>query len=177
MGILDYLGLSKDTSGSTEEDIGSIKRISRQLEQLDPQRARFIAAFAYLLGRVAYADRQIDSEEDQVMERILTEKVSLPREQAVMIVEIAKRQNRLFGHVENFLVTREFNELATRQQKLELLDCMFAVCASDRLITTREDHEIRQIAGELVLEHREFVDIRSRYRDYLEFLKRDKEGE
>ena len=172
MGILDFLGLSHEAHSDTHHDIESIRRISKQLEELDPQQARYIAAFAYLLGRVAFADREITLEENQVMEKILIEKTHLPKEQVVMTVEIAKRQNRLFGHVENFLVTRELNDLASREQKLELMDCMFAVCASDHLITTSEDNEIRQITSELLLDHREFIDVRSKYRNFLEFLKK-----
>jgi uncharacterized tellurite resistance protein B-like protein len=177
MGILDFLGLSGEQSASDVDSVESIKRITRQLEELDPQKARFIAAFAYLLGRVAHADRIISAEEDQVMERILNKKAKLPREQAVMIIEIAKRQNRLFGHVENFLVTREFNDLASRRQKLDLVECMFAVCASDQTVTVSEDNEIRQVASELLLEHREFIDIRSKYRKHLEVLKQSGEDQ
>lgn len=176
MGIFEFLGLSgKVSDRASSDDVESIRRISKKLDELEPHRARYIAAFAYLLGRVANADREISSEEDTAMEEILIEKGNLPKEQSVMAIEIAKRQNRLFGHVENFLVTREFNELASREQKLELLDCMFAVCASDKLITTAEDNEIRQIASELLLEHREFIDIRSKYREFLGFLKKESE--
>jgi uncharacterized tellurite resistance protein B-like protein len=173
MGILEFLGLNRlDSTNVGQEDIDSIRRISKQMEELEPQRARFLAAFAYLLGRVANADRNISPEESRTMEEILVETGNLPREQAVMTIEIAKRQNRLFGHVENFLVTREFNELANRQQKMELLDCLFSVCASDRRISSSEDTEIRQIASELLLDHRDFIDIRSKYRNYLDVLQK-----
>jgi uncharacterized tellurite resistance protein B-like protein len=174
MGILDLLGLTgRRSEASNSDDVESIRRISKKLEELEPNKARFVAAFAYLLSRVAYADRVITSAESEKMEQILIEKGHLPGDQAVMAVEIAKSQNRLLGHVENFLVTREFNELASRQQKLELLDCLFAVCATDRLISVAEDNEIRQISSELLLEHREFIDIRSKYREYLGFLKQE----
>lgn len=177
MGLLDFLGMGKSGESSRQEqsDADSIRRIARQLEEMDPRQARYLAAFAYLLGRVANADMEISNEEAGHMEQIVIEKGHLSRDQAVMTVEIARRQNQLFGHVENFLVTREFNELADREQKLELLDCLFSVCAVDRSISNIEDREIRQIAGELLLEHRDFIDVRSRYRDSLAVLKRDED--
>lgn len=172
MSLLKFLGLAAErTDLSTPHEVESIRRISKQLEEMEPEKARYIAAFAYLLGRVAQADRNISPEEAGEMEQIVMEIGQIPHEQAVMIVEIAKRQNRLFGHVENFLVTREFNELATKEQKMRLLDCLFAVSSSDRTVSSIEDREIRQISSELQLSHREFIDVRSKYRNFLGFLK------
>jgi uncharacterized tellurite resistance protein B-like protein len=172
MSILDFLGLSTGSETSDPVEVESIRKIARRLEEMDPNRARYIAAFAYLLGRVAHADLDISDRESAEMERIVMEKGHLPREQAVMTVEIAKRQNRLFGHVENFLVAREFKDLATREQKMELLDCLFAVSAADGSISTREDGEVRQIAAELLLERPDFIEVRSRYRGFLDVLRK-----
>jgi uncharacterized tellurite resistance protein B-like protein len=51
------------------------------------------------------------------------------------------------------------------------LDCLFAVAAAHEDISTIEDNEISQIADELRIEHREFISIRSKYRDHLAVLK------
>lgn len=173
MSILRFLGLSpnREIGSQQDQDVESIRKISQQLAEMEPERARYVAAFAYLLGRVAHADREISHDEEQEMERIVMEKGHLPKEQAVMIVEIAKRQNKLFGHVENFLVTREFNHLASREMKMDLLNCLFAVSSSDESVSTVEDSEIRQIASELLLEHSDFIEVRSQYRGFLDVLK------
>jgi uncharacterized tellurite resistance protein B-like protein len=177
MSLLKFLGLSGPEPDSLKAsgEVESIRKISKELDQLDPRRARYLAAFAFLLGRVAHADLDVSEEELMEMERIIMEKGHLPRDQAVMVVEIAKRQNLLFGHVENFLVTREFNQLASKEQKLELLDCLFAVSSSDESVSSIEDREIRQIASELLLEHREFIQVRSGYRKHLGVFKKPKE--
>ncbi len=173
MSLLRFLGLT-GSSQQNEEQAGveSLRRISKELDQLDPEKARYLAAFAYLLGRVAHADMKVTPEQTDAMEKIVMKKGDLPRKQAALVVEIAKRQNQLFGHVENFLVTREFRRIANRDQKLLLLDCLFAVSSSDKLISALENREIRQIASELKLEHRDFIAVRSRYRDHLAVLKR-----
>ena len=174
MSLLKFLGLvsNQDDRSSSSSDVNSIRRISRELEQMEPERARYLAAFAYLLGRVAHADLDVSDEETRAMEEIVRSKSELPEAQAVLIIEIAKQQNRLFGHVENFLVTREFDNLADQKQKLGLLDCLFAVSAADESVSTVEDREIRQIASELRLGHRDFIRVRSRYREFLDVLKK-----
>ena len=110
------------------------------------------------------------------MERIVTERGQLPAELAVIVVQMAKTQNLLFGGTENYLVTREMNRIASRDQKVALLDCLFAVSAADESVTTLEDNVIRQIAAELRLEHRDFIAVRARYRDRLAVLKKSDEA-
>jgi uncharacterized tellurite resistance protein B-like protein len=149
----------------------TVRKIVDALEGMDPERARYIAAFAYLLSRVAYADRHITPAETHEMERIVVERGGLPEEQAILVVQMAKTQNRLFGGTENFLVTMEFDDIATREQKLALLHCLYAVCAADEVVTTKEDNEIRTISQELLLSHEDFIDVRYGYRQYLSVLK------
>jgi len=161
--------LNEDSRSASETE--TVRKITRALDRLEPERARFIAAFAYLLGRVARADLNISPEETQTMERIIMEQGGLPEEQSVIVVQIAKAQNILFGGTENYLVSREFKEMSGYAERMALLDCLFAVAAADESVSTIEDNEISQIADELRIEHRDFISIRSKYRDYLEVLK------
>jgi uncharacterized tellurite resistance protein B-like protein len=138
---------------------------------MEPEHARFIAAFAFILCRVARADLRISSSETRAMERIVVERGGLPEEQAILVVQMAKTQSTLFGGTENFLVTREFNKIATREQKLALLDCLFAL-ASDEMISTTEDNEISRICKELQLSHDDFVSVRMAYREHRAVLKK-----
>ncbi len=172
MSILSLLKRSLDSGAKSPSETETVRRITRALDQLDPDRAKFIAAFAYLLSRTARADLNISPEETQAMERIVMEKGRLPEEQAVVVVQMAKTQNTLFGGTENYLVSREFNAIASHEEKLSLLDCLYAVAASDESISTVEDNEISQIADELRIEHRDFISTRSRYRDRLAVLKK-----
>jgi hypothetical protein len=45
------------------------------------------------------------------------------------------------------------------------------VAAAEAMISSAEDEEIRGICRELQLEHRDFIAVRSRYRDQLSVLK------
>ena len=172
MSLLRFLGLghaapAMTASGETE----SVRRVVAALERMEPEAARYIARFAYVLGRVAGADRDVSREETRTMERIVKERGGLAEEQAVLVVQIAKSQHALFGGTEDYLVTREFASTATREQKVALLDCCMAVAAADANVSIPEDDAVREIAGELGLSHAEFIAARSAYRDYLEVLR------
>ena len=85
-------------------------------------RPKYVASFAYILGRVAHADLDISREESREMERLVEGWGACSEEQAVLVVEIAKTQNRLFGSTENFLVTREFRRVASPRPKGRLVE-------------------------------------------------------
>ena len=152
-------------------DTETMKRIVAELEALPEDRARYLAAFAYILGRVAHADSTITDEETQKMREILQVLGHLPESQAVLVVEVAKGQVRLFGGTENFLVSRRFREMSTPEQRLELLDCVFAVSAADESITVIEEGQARQISKELGLTHEDFLVARAAYLEHVEALK------
>jgi uncharacterized tellurite resistance protein B-like protein len=179
MSILEWLGLNKRPSASPTpqqpdaEQTEIVRKIVSQLDDLEPDRARFVAAFAYILGRAAHADLDISDEETRAMENIVTEFGALPEEQAVIVVQMAKIHNELFGHTEDFLVTREFAQHTTFDEKLALLDCLFAVSASDNSISAVENSEIRSIADELRLTQRDFTQARSKYRKHLAVLQQE----
>lgn len=170
MSLLRYLGLAGSESSSSA-DTQTVRKIVASLDAMEPERARFVAAFASLLCRVARTDLHIGAEEAAAMERIVMETGGLTEEQAILVLQIAKSQEALFGSTENFLVTREFNKIASREQKLALLECLFAVSAADESISTVEDNEIVRICAELQLPREEVVTARGRYREHLAVLK------
>lgn len=178
MSIFKFLGFTTNDrpQANGAADTETVRKIVEQLDHLDPERARFVAAFAYILSRVARADMSISEEETVAMERIVSEHGALPAAQAVIVVQMAKTQNLLFGGTENFQVTKEFKRIASREEKMALLDCLFAVSAADSGITTTESNVIRQIADELRLEHGDYIEVRTRFRDDLAVLRKPGEA-
>jgi uncharacterized tellurite resistance protein B-like protein len=178
--ILKFLGLgdkdAREPSAGAAAETETVRRIVQALDRLEPERARFLAAFAYILSRVARADLKISDEEVRAMERLIGEQGGLGPEQAILVVQMAKTQNALFGGTEDYLVTREFNRIATREQKLGLLRCLFAVSATDESVSVAEDNEIRRISRELRLTHRDFIEARRAFRDQLAVLRKGRPG-
>jgi uncharacterized tellurite resistance protein B-like protein len=177
MGILDLLGLGKPSTSSDAKgmsnhgDTETVRRIVGELERMDPSRARFLAAFAYVLSRVAAADFDVSDDETEKMVEIVQKLGHIPEEQAVLVVAIANNQNRLFGSTEDYLVTREFRDIASDEQRSEMLDCLFAVSAADDTITGDEEEQIRQISSEIGFTHEDYIQARLAYSDKRSVLK------
>jgi uncharacterized tellurite resistance protein B-like protein len=152
-------------------DTETVRRITRELDLLDADEARYLAAFAFVLARVANSDMEISEEEDQRMEEVVRDVGGLTEAQAILVVQIAKSQQLLKGGTENYLVTREFNKISDRDQKERLLHCLFEVSAADDSISLVEESEVRKIATELKFDHREFSAIRSQYNAKRSILK------
>ena len=173
MSILDFLGSTGTLGGARSEtaEADAIRHILGELEALPEERARYLATFAWVLGRAAHADSHVSEEEIRKMEEIVRVLGHLPEAQAVLVVEMARQQVRLFGGTQNYTITRQFRELSTPQQRIELLECVFAVSAADASITVVEEGEARKISKELRLTHAEFVAARAAYVDHLEALK------
>jgi uncharacterized tellurite resistance protein B-like protein len=172
--LFEMLGLRRArTAAEAAEEAGTdtVRRIVRELELLDEGTAKFLAGFAYVLSRVAAADRNICHQETAQMVAILRERGHLTDAQATLVVEIAKAQHTLFGATENFLVTREFKAHATDAQRRDLLDCLFAVSAADDSISVVEEEHVRRIATELGLTHQQYVTARARYSKQREVMK------
>ena len=104
-----------------KEQFAPLRETLEALDHLEPDHARYLAAFAYLLGRVAHADQHVSPEETSAMEALVQEQVHLTQEQAMIVVQLAKTSNLLFGGTANYLVAREFSGLASRDQKLALM--------------------------------------------------------
>ena len=175
MSILRYLGLDSSTSKTTKTptatEADTMSRIAAKLDTLPENQANHVAAFAYILGRVAHADSVFSEAETSKMQEIVQDLGHLPEAQAVLVVEIAKNQVQLFGGTENFLITRRFKDMTSQEQRTELLDCIFAVSAADDSISVLEEGQAGQIAKELGLRHDDFVKARLTYREHLETVK------
>ncbi len=172
MSIMDLLRVARRRAADDRSaDTDTIRRLVASLDRLEPERARYVAAFAYVLARVALADRVVGEAETRAMERLVAQHAGLPEEQAIIVVQLAKSQTLLFGGTEDFLVTREFDRIASLEQKLALLECLFAVSAAEGGIATVEDNEIRRIAIELKIPHDEYIRVRLAHRQDLNVLR------
>lgn len=164
-----WLGVGADE----RREFAPLRETLEALDHLDAGRARYLAAFAYLLGRVAHADQQVSPEETGVMEALVREHGQLSQDQAMIVVQLAKTSNLLFGGTANFLVAREFAQVATYEQKLALMRCLFELSATDQAISTTEEGEIHRIANELRINHPDLIALRIAHKRHLPGLSRE----
>jgi uncharacterized tellurite resistance protein B-like protein len=167
--IRAWLGADRQDS----QEFAPLRETLDALDHLEPDRARYLAAFAYLLGRVAHADQHVSTEETLAMEALVQEHGQVSRDQAMVVVQLAKASNLLFGGTANFLVARELSALATYEQKLALMRCLFAVSATDEAISTAEEGEIHRIAKELRIDQPDLVALRVAHQRHLPGMSRE----
>jgi uncharacterized tellurite resistance protein B-like protein len=102
-----------------------------------------------------------------LIEQLVASRAGLSADRAALVTRIARTQHLHHGGTEDFIVTREFEKAATREQKLALLECLFAVSAIDQSIRTVEDNEIRRVAAEIKLDHADYIAIRGAHASHL----------
>ncbi len=166
------LGGGSSVAAGGRADTEVVRRIAARLERLGPDNARYVAAFAAVLTRVAHADLRVTETESEAMKGALERIAGLGSEEADLAVEIAQTLAADFGGTENYLATREFRAISDRTQRTQLLHSLYAVAAADGLISPEESAEIRRIAEELGFAPEELTPIRAQYREHLSEFKR-----
>jgi uncharacterized tellurite resistance protein B-like protein len=161
-----WLGFERPTA---ERDV--LDSVVDVLEHLEPARARYVAGFAYLLGRVAGADSNVSADETALMRELIVEEGRLSPGEAEAIVRLALDDNRRFGGTHNLIVTRDVVSVTSLEQRLGILRCLFAMSAADASVQVVEDNEIRRISQELRIEHADFIRARLEVREHLAVLR------
>jgi uncharacterized tellurite resistance protein B-like protein len=171
--LRSWLGLD----GVDSPEPAPLRQLVEALDRMDEGRARHLARVAYLLGRVAHADRHVAPEETRAMEALVKDEGGLSDEQAMLVVGLAKSSNRLFGGTADFLVAQEFAETANYDEKLALARCLFAVASSDDAISMAEETEIHRITNQLRILPEDLTRLRLEHRRFLPGLRKDDQAE
>jgi len=146
-------------------DTDSVRRIAARLGALPPERARYVAAFAYLLARAANADLTISDAEATEMTQLISEAGSLDPETASLVVDLAGTRAEGYGATDDYLVTREFKAISTPEQRQHLLRCCLLVAAADADIDAQESWLVNRIAEELDVGRADLNRIREEFTD------------
>jgi uncharacterized tellurite resistance protein B-like protein len=128
---------------------------------MDTSTARYLEALAFVLTRVAEADRRLPEAEVREMERILVEEAGLDLELAVLVVEIARHRRAIADCATAYRASRRLRESRDRDR---LLECLVAVAAADGELHRDEMAAILQVAVELGLSARDVRTIVDRSR-------------
>jgi uncharacterized tellurite resistance protein B-like protein len=151
-------------------DTDSVKVLAAQLDALPPARARYVAAFAYILGRAANASGATSDAERAEMVR-LAAAAGLDSAQGPLIVEMASSLSGEFGATEDFLVAREFKAISTMEERELLLRCCYLVMAADDEIDATESWLANRLAEELDVERPDLNAIRAEFHEQLSGVK------
>jgi uncharacterized tellurite resistance protein B-like protein/uncharacterized protein YciI len=146
-------------------DAESVRRIAARLGALPADRARFVAAFAYLLARAARVDVTISDVETAEMRRLIAEVGGLDAETAGLVAELATTRVEHFGATDDYLVTREFRAISTLEEREHLLRCCLVIAAADDQIDALEAWLVNRMAEELDIPRPDLNRIRSEFTD------------
>ncbi len=165
-----WLGLADTTAAPEPAPLGELLAA---LDRLEPARAHYLARFAFLLGRVARADEHFSEEEARAIEIILIEQAHLPAAQAMLVVNLARTSKQMFSATEDFMVTQQFADTASYEERLSLAHCLFAVAGSDERISIAEETELHRITNQLHIAGPDLQKMRLQYRRVLPGLAPD----
>jgi len=167
--LLEVLGITHDAPPTSKGTLHA--RLAAQLGRLGASRVEALTAFAGLLARAAFGDSNVSPAEKDAMAVCLREQAALRETDAELVADIACQAAEALNGVEDYLLTRAFNDHAGEAEKCALLECAYAVAAADGLITDAEDEEIKRIAKALLVPRTELLRIREPYRDRLAVLR------
>jgi uncharacterized tellurite resistance protein B-like protein len=176
MSLLHRLGLTATAPAPRNRLAAAVRE---RLGRLPPGRAEFLAAFAGLLVRVAFADEGVSARERTRLREVIAAHAGLGPRDSGMLADIVVAQATALTGIDYAALTAAFNDLATEEEKKGLIDCLYAVATADDAVSLVEDDEIRKVAKALLLSHAQFIAIRSRYKeklDVIRMLRRDRDG-
>ena len=112
-------------------------------------------ACAALMFEVARADFAVEAIEQETVTALLTDQFNLSAGDVSTITEAAVSQADAATCLFEF--TRTLNELASAEQKRDLLAMMWRVAVADKALSRYEEHVIRKVADLLYVPHSDFI--------------------
>jgi uncharacterized tellurite resistance protein B-like protein len=112
-------------------------------------------ACAALMFEVARADFSVEKTEQDAVTSLLIAQFNLAADEVSTITEAAIAQADAATCLFEF--TRTLNELASAEQKRNLLGMMWRVAMADNALSRYEEHVIRKVADLLYVPHGDFI--------------------
>lgn len=115
-----------------------------------------------LMGIVAQADGDIDPRELQEIRIQLRMRHNFDPESLELLMTIIEEES--VRGLDRTMLISEYASNAAFEERVELLDLLFAVAAADQVLTFSELEELRGISAALGLSHRQYIDCKLRAR-------------
>ena len=130
--------------------------------QRDPVHAIQLATAA-LLVEVARTDGGVTPAERESVERAVRGKFGLAPDEAATLVDLAEQEVRQANDYYQFtsLINRSF----TPEQKMRVVETMWAAAYADGELSAHENHVMRKVADLLYIPHADYIAAKMRARD------------
>jgi uncharacterized tellurite resistance protein B-like protein len=164
--------LDKVAASTPEGARGFAGAVRSTMVGTDDETIRIVVAVAGLLGTVAYADRRYEAEEERHIRREL-ERIHALTAAGVDAVCTALRQHIVeISTIEAPLYARELLALTDRDFRVQVLDALVDLAASDNEITVAETNVLRLTATALGLTQADYNASQAMHRDKLTVFKK-----
>lgn len=134
-------GHMKSSAEAVAEDTS---RLLNLLGKHTPESSSYLAAFAFALARVAYADDVVLDSERAAVRRILRDRVGLGPGEVDLVMELSLMQHTSAGHSERFREAAGNN----RERNQLFVESLYDIARADGQVVAEELEEIHRIAEE-----------------------------
>ena len=118
-----------------------------------------------LLTKVAFADEYLDPQEEKIIREILTDFFSIKTEE---VNKLFKDSNQLLEKsTDIFSFGQLLNQYFTKEDKIDLIGCIFEVAFIDGELHYIESHTIKSIANILNLDHNDLIQTKMEIKRFL----------
>ncbi|MCB0358326.1 MAG: TerB family tellurite resistance protein [Bdellovibrionales bacterium] len=165
---MDFFKLFGIVPSKTTRPLGDLfNDLERMLVDRSENEVKFLAGVGGLLGKVALSDDEISSDELQVIRDVLLKATDLSRERYDSILMLLERHTNELRGIQDHRYTQLVNDVASVDEKRQILHWLFAVAAANGVIEFAEDSAISFIAKALRLSHEDFIAARIAARELL----------
>lgn len=128
---------------------------------LDDDQLYFICLLGTLLASVAHVDDRFDDREKEALKKRLEERFTFNKIEMSVLFEIIEEQAG--KGIDRHDTVTEFNRLVSYNDRLNTVDCFFAVAAADGDISHDEMEEIRAITKTMRIPHKVFIESKLKF--------------
>jgi uncharacterized tellurite resistance protein B-like protein len=146
--------------------------VRRELFEADDETVLVVTAMAGLLGTVAYADRNYSSAEEERLRGELGKVEGMTQDGVEAICSALRQHIVEVSTVQAPRYARVLVELGDRELRLQVLELMVEIAASDSVISSAETNVLRQLTTALGLTQHDYNAAQAKHKDRLGVLGR-----
>jgi uncharacterized tellurite resistance protein B-like protein len=127
---------------------------------LSEEKLYLLCLIGTLMATIAHVDEQFDPAEKKALKHCLAEQFSLKGKELALLFEVVEEQARQ-GFDFHEVVT-EMNRVASFNDRIHLMECLFEVSIADGEMAHEEVEEVRRITKALRIPHKTFIECKVR---------------
>ena len=130
---------------------------------LPEEKLYFICLVGTLMATIAHVDDHFDAAEKKALKRCLIDQFALKGKELTLLFDVVEEQ--ACQGFDFYEVAKELNRVASFNDRIHLMECLFEVSIADGKMAHDEAEEIRRITKALRIPHKTFIERKVRALD------------